>query len=285
MMTRRWFCALLVIAGLGAAVRGEKIPYAKTKIVPPTPEWSAKVRENAPARPTVEAPKRKLLVFSLRTGYDHKVMPHVDRVFELLAEKSGALETAVTVDIEKLAPASLAAYDVLVLNNNCSKGPRRNLLLDELEANPKYRGLSESERRSKADALEQSILDFVAGGKGLVVVHGAPTMLNNSPKFTEMIGAAGGSGRPSPCRSSPSWLREQHRFFLACRNYSHSNGSVNPHLRILVATFCNSQINATPCPHRPWAQKPPKIGEKFGLARCLFPLFPPKVRPSGTNVG
>jgi len=34
------------------------------------------------------------------------------------------------------------------------------------------------------------MLDFVAGGKGLVVVHGAPTLLNNSAKFTEMVGAA-----------------------------------------------------------------------------------------------
>ena len=38
--------------------------------------------------------------------------------------------------------------------------------------------------------MEQSLLDFVAGGKGLVVIHGAPTLLNNSAKFTEMVGGA-----------------------------------------------------------------------------------------------
>jgi type 1 glutamine amidotransferase len=183
-------CGLVLVAALAGAVRAEKLPYAQTKIVPPTPEWSAAVREKAPAKPTVEAPKRKLLVFSLRTGYDHKVMPHVDRVFEILGEKSGSLEATVTVDIEMLAPQKLAPYDVLVLNNNCSKGPRRNLLLDELEAGAKYEGMSESEREAKSAALEQSMLDFVAGGKGLVVVHGAPTLLNNSAKFTEMVGAA-----------------------------------------------------------------------------------------------
>jgi type 1 glutamine amidotransferase len=117
-------------------------------------------------------------------------MPHVDRVFEVLGEKSGAFEATVSVDIEKLSPESLAAYDVLVLNNNCSKGPRRNLLLDELESNPKYGGMTEQDRQAMSDALEQSMLGFVAGGKGLVVIHGAPTMLNNSAKFTEMIGAA-----------------------------------------------------------------------------------------------
>jgi len=79
---------------------------------------------------------------------------------------------------------------VLVLNNNCSIGPRRNLFLDELERNPRYRGMTAKQRQAKADFLEQSILDFVASGKGLVAIHGAPTMLNNSAQFTEMIGAA-----------------------------------------------------------------------------------------------
>ena len=183
-------CGLLLIAALAGAAVAEKVPYAKTAIVPPTPEWSADVEKNAPAKPTVEADKRKLLVFSLRTGFDHKVMPHVDRVFEILGEKSGAFETTVTVDIEMLAPENLSSYDVLVLNNNCSKGPRRNLLLDELEGNAKYAGMSEPDRQAKAVSLEQSMLDFVAQGKGLVVVHGALVLLNNSAKFTQMIGAA-----------------------------------------------------------------------------------------------
>ena len=65
-------------------------------------------------------------------------MPHVDRVFQVLGDNSGAFEATVTVGIEMLAPENLASYDVLVLNNNCSKGPRRNLLLDELESNARY---------------------------------------------------------------------------------------------------------------------------------------------------
>ena len=182
--------ALLLVALLAGGVRAETIAYAATKIVPPTPEWTATVKKNAPKQPTVAAPKRKLLVFSLYTGFHHKVSPYVNRVFQILGEKSGAFDTTVSVDIEALTPQNLAAYDVLVLNNNCSKGPRRNLLLDELERNPKYSNLTAEQRQAKSDALEQSMLDFVAGGKGLVVIHGAPTLLNNSAKFTEMIGGA-----------------------------------------------------------------------------------------------
>ncbi len=180
----------LALATMLGVVHAEKIPYAQDKIVPPTPEWSAKVEKATPQKATVDAGKRNVLVFSLRTGYDHKVMPHVDRVFEILGEKTGAFATTVTVDIEQLWPENLGKYDVLVLNNNCSKGPRRNLFLDELETNPVYADMTAEQRQARSDVLEKSMLDFVAAGKGLVVVHGAPTMINNSAKFTGMVGGA-----------------------------------------------------------------------------------------------
>jgi type 1 glutamine amidotransferase len=183
-------CCAVLVAGWTSDARTEKIPFAHSIIKPPTPAWTAKIQELAPARPTVDAAKRKLLVFSLFTGYKHDVIPHVDRVFEVLGKKSGAFDATRTIDIEALTPRGLAAYDVLVLNNNCSSGSRRNLFLDEMERNRRYRGMTADQRQAKADSLEQSILGFVAGGKGIVVIHGAPTMLNNSAKFTEMVGGA-----------------------------------------------------------------------------------------------
>ncbi len=183
------WCFLLVV-GLGGGAWAERVPYANSKIEPPTPAWTAKIQSLAPTRATVNAAKRKVLVFSLFTGFKHDVSPYVDRVFEVLGKKSGAFDATQTVDIEALTPKRLAAYDVLVLNNNCSIAPRRNLFLDELERNPKYRGMTASQRQVRADSLQQSLLDFVAGGKGLVAIHGAATMLNNSAKFTEMIGGA-----------------------------------------------------------------------------------------------
>lgn len=180
-------CLLCIILFAFAVIL---IPAARADIAPPTPEWKAKIKELAPAKPTVEADKRKTLVFSLFTGYDHKVIPHVDAIFEILGEKSGAFDVVFSKDIESFAPDKLAGYDVLVLNNNCSKGSRRNLFLDELEQNERYAGLNAAEREAKAKALERSLLEFIAGGRGLVAIHGAPTMLNNSKEFTELIGAA-----------------------------------------------------------------------------------------------
>jgi type 1 glutamine amidotransferase len=181
---------VLALGLIGSSLAEERLPEPKQDIQPPTAEWKASVEKNAPEQPTVKAAKRKLLVFSLFTGYDHKVIPHVDEVLQIIGKKSGAFDATVTVDIEMLMPEKLAAFDVLVLNNNCSEGDRRELFLDELEKNDKYKGLTEQQRRAKADVLEKSLLDFVAGGKGLVAIHGAPTMLNNSEKYTEMVGGA-----------------------------------------------------------------------------------------------
>ncbi len=190
MHLRRLPLCLLFFHLLSSHAAAEKIPYAKSEIVPPTPEWIASVEKNAPAQPTVSAEKRKVLVFSLFTGFNHLVIPHVDAVFKILGEKSGAFEVEVTTDIERLRSDSLAAVDVLVLNNNCSVGARRNLFLDELERNARYAELTPEQRQAKSDALEQSMLDFVASGKGVMVMHGAPTLLNNSPRFTAMVGGA-----------------------------------------------------------------------------------------------
>jgi type 1 glutamine amidotransferase len=179
------------ISCLSQFAAAEKLPDAKSKITPPTPEYCASVEKAAPAKPTVAAPKRKLLVFSLHTGYNHEVIPHVDRVFEILGKKSGAFDVVVTYDIEQLAADKLAAFDVLVLNNTCSDGSRRNLFLDVLEKkDAKYSSLDAAQRQAKAKALEKSILDFVRNGKGLVCIHGGLTMLNNSKDFNDMIGAA-----------------------------------------------------------------------------------------------
>lgn len=183
------FSLLGLVLACGAAA-AERVPDAAAQIVPPTREWEDAVRAAAPARPTVQADKRQLLVFSRFTGFDHKVIPHVDRVFQILGAKSEAFDTRVSVELESLEPASLSGCDVLVLNNNCSRGPRRHLFLDVLETDAKYQGLTPAEREAKANALEESLLAFVAGGKGLVVMHGAPTLLNNSQRFTEMVGGA-----------------------------------------------------------------------------------------------
>lgn len=178
---------------LASGLLAMSLANAEQSTAPSLSQWRSVVEKNAPAKPTAkvaEGTRRQVLVFSLFTGFNHTVIPYVDEVFQILGNKTKAFETTISRDIESLSAANLSKYHILVLNNNCSIAPRRNLLLDELERNPRYKSLDASQREAKAAEWEQAMLDYVRNGKGLVVIHGAPTLLNNSPKFTEMVGAS-----------------------------------------------------------------------------------------------
>lgn len=177
------------------------MPRPGKAIVPPSEEWIAKVRELAPAAPTV-APKRKreVLLFYLFTGFDHKVIPHADEAVKAIAQKSGAFGVTLSTDIEMFQPENIRRFDAVILNNCCSVGPGRDLFLDVLSGNIKdpanarlgdrYKGLGDDERKAKAAALEKSLVDHIAGGAGLVAVHGGIVMQNNSARFGNMLGGS-----------------------------------------------------------------------------------------------
>ncbi|MCF7732867.1 MAG: ThuA domain-containing protein [Akkermansiaceae bacterium] len=176
----------LLVSGLLAVAAEETPPIAK-KIVPPTAEWKAKIASLAPAKPRV-APKspRKVLVSSLATGYCHDVIPHVKEVMDVLAA-TGAFEVVHSNEIDMFTPAQLKQFDAVVLNNACTKNPKRNWFIDVLAT---HKDLTDEQRLARAAELEQSLTDFVAGGKGLIAVHGAVVFLNNSENFGKMLGGS-----------------------------------------------------------------------------------------------
>ena len=99
-----------------------------------TEEWVRKIEQLAPSRAEVQPQKhRKILVFSLFTGFNHWVIPHTNAVMKVLGEKTGAFEVEVSTDIYKFEKKSLKEYDAVVLNSTCSVGPRRDLFLDVLD--------------------------------------------------------------------------------------------------------------------------------------------------------
>ena len=153
-----------------------------------TLEWVQKIEKLAPAKADVQPKKHhKVLVFSLFTGYDHWVVPHVNAVMKVLAGKTGAFEVEISNDIYKFEKKSLMDYDAVVLNNNCSVGPRRDLLLDVLD---KDNSMADDQRKKKATELESNLIEYVKKGGGLMVVHGAIVMQNNSMAFSEMVGGS-----------------------------------------------------------------------------------------------
>lgn len=153
-----------------------------------TPEWVQKIEKIAPDNPAVQPKKeRKILVFDKFTGFNHWVIPHATAVIRVLGEKSGAYKTDVTKDLSVFDPKILKNYDAVVLNNNCSVGPRRNQILDMLDED---KSLTEEQKIKKAAELENNLVNYVKKGGGLMVVHGAIVMQNNSEAVSEMIGGS-----------------------------------------------------------------------------------------------
>jgi type 1 glutamine amidotransferase len=140
-----------------------------------------------------------VLVFSLTTGFQHQVRTYVSEVVKVLGQKTGAFSVTESTDIESFNPANLAKYDAVILNNNCPQAKKRDIFADVLNdevdkslkgIGQKYQGLTEEQRKQKAAELEKNLLDYVAGGKGVVGVHGASALQINSERFSEMLGAS-----------------------------------------------------------------------------------------------
>ena len=104
---------------------------------------------------------------------------------EVMADKTGAYVMDKSSDIRVFE--DLEGYDAVMLNNNCSAGERRDLFWDE---RGKDKDLTDKEREKKAARLEKNLIRFVKRGGGLMVVHGAIVMQNNSLEFSKMVGGS-----------------------------------------------------------------------------------------------
>lgn len=153
-----------------------------------TDSWLSKIEAMAPSETTTKVDKKKnILIFSLHTGYEHWTIPHTEAVVKMLAEKSGVFEVRTSMDINSFEVENLQKYDAIVLNNNCSIGDKRNLFWDVLKEDS---SMTDLQRKEKAGQLEKNLLDYVANGGGLMLLHGAIVMQNKSEAFSKMVGGS-----------------------------------------------------------------------------------------------
>ena len=156
--------------------------------IPLDSAWEQKIYDLSPDHATVKPSKKhKVLLFSLFTGFNHWVIPHADVVISTLGEKTGAYEVVRSKDIFLFEKETLNQFDAIVLNNNCSVGPRRDLFYDALDFNTT---MSDEEKKMKAAEFEKNLLDFVKKGGGLAVLHGGIVMQNNATEISQMIGGS-----------------------------------------------------------------------------------------------
>ncbi len=151
-------------------------------------EWLSKIESIAPGKPTVEnVSKKKILVFSKATGFYHWTIPHNIEMLKILAKKSNAFEIHVGYDIQNFDKKNLKKYDAVILNNSNPNGPKRDLFYDLLKTNS---SLTEEQIALEAPKYEMTLINYVARGGGLMLLHGAIVVQNNSVAFSKMTGGS-----------------------------------------------------------------------------------------------
>ena len=151
-------------------------------------EWIAKIESMVKDQKNVATKvKKKLLIFSLHTGYKHWTIPHTEAVMNIIAQNSGAFEVTLSKDYTVFNKNKISKYDVIILNNTNSKSDRRDLFWDIFNEDST---LSRKQKIKKAKQMEDNLIQFVNKGKGLVLLHGAIVMQNNSIDFSDMVGGS-----------------------------------------------------------------------------------------------
>ncbi|CAZ97256.1 ThuA domain-containing protein [Zobellia galactanivorans] len=153
-----------------------------------TDEWLAKIERMAPSEPTVKnVSKKKILVFSKATGFDHWTIPHNAEMLKILGTKTDAFEVHIAYDVESFDKKNLKKYDAVVFNNCNPSGPKRDLFWDLLQQNS---NLPDQEITALSKQYETNLMNYVAKGGGLMILHGAITVQNNSKEFSQMTGGS-----------------------------------------------------------------------------------------------
>tara|TARA_B100001059_G_scaffold50628_1_gene43870 strand:+ start:67828 stop:68757 length:930 start_codon:yes stop_codon:yes gene_type:complete len=151
-------------------------------------EWKEKIESMVRVQKKTDTrKKKKLLIFSLHTGYQHWSIPHTEAVMEIIAQNSGAFEITLSKDYTVFYKNKISKFDVIILNNTNSHGERRDLFWDIFN---KDSSLNSQQKINKARKLENNIIQFVKKGKGLMLLHGAIVMQNNSIDFSDMTGGS-----------------------------------------------------------------------------------------------
>ncbi|MFW6163558.1 MAG: ThuA domain-containing protein [Planctomycetota bacterium] len=171
----------LVVAVAGSARGVEDIADHRKK----------QIRKACPDEPRVQPKQpRKVLIWStpdhLYRKDPHKgyCVPYGLYAMKALGETSGAYEPVASVDLAMFLPDRIQQFDAIVMNNSCGAWITPT---DEQMRQPAFRKLGDDKKTVEA-ALRQSLLDWLAGGKGIVAYHFAIAANRQWPAFAELIG-------------------------------------------------------------------------------------------------
>lgn len=171
----------ITLTALVATITGSTA-YSQGQI--PIPEEEVRLIQNAlPTSPSVNPKRpRKVLIFSRAWGYKHSSIPYGDVAFKLMGEKTEAFRTVVSYDLSQFESDQLSSFDAVVLNNTNNEIFLPENFID-LSSEEKARALRKDAR------LKKNLVEFIAGGKGLALIHAGIASFREWPEFGEITGA------------------------------------------------------------------------------------------------
>jgi len=210
---------ILAIVLWGAALaEGAEDPNAKA--------IEAAAPEQAPAKP---ARPRKILVYGRLPTHGDSVR-FCFKAVEALGRKTGAFEVVSSGDPKLLLPDSLKQFDAIVMNNTHEQAFW--LPIDFKNLTPEQ----QNEAKGREEAIKKGFLEFVAGGKGLVGIHGA-TCGVKWPEYNDMIGGtyAGHTG-------GSAWIKVEDPAHPLCAMLPKEGFEANDEFYVLGGPYSRQKV-------------------------------------------
>ena len=166
-----------------------RLPVIASTLKPAKEAEIAKVTAAMPLEAPAKPKKaRKILIFSRCKGYVHDSIPIGIKAFEIMGQKTGAFETVVSDDIAMFEPANLKQFDAVIMNNTTGSF---YFLPEEIKKLGDLDKLAPEKKQALLDRqkmLQDSFLDFVKSGKGVIGVHAATDCSYEWADYGEMMG-------------------------------------------------------------------------------------------------
>jgi type 1 glutamine amidotransferase len=187
---------------------------------PVTPELLRAIEQAAPDAGSVKPVKpRKVLVYGRAATHPDSV-PCCFAAIEVLGKKSGAFQSVASGDPAVFLPERLRQFDAVVMNNTHESNPLLPRDINQLSPE------RQKAAREQEAVLKKSLLDFVAGGKGIVGIHGA-TCSVQWPEYLELVGGSYGTHI-----TQKVWIKPEEPDHPLCAAFAGESFEVNDEIYI-----------------------------------------------------
>jgi len=193
-------------------------------------EQARAVEKAAPDRPPAKpAGPRRVLVYGRVPTHPESVAACF-QAMEILGRKSGAFEAVTSGDPAAFLPESLKRFDAVIMNNTHEQHPLLPFNFKELGKD------EQATAQKREEVLKRSLLDFVAGGKGIVGIHGAACSVQ-WPEYLELIGGSYGGHL-----TERVWVKAEEPEHPLCRPLEGKSFDIHDEIYLFNAPYSRARV-------------------------------------------